>query len=230
MIPRMRAFVFWLVVGSLAVLLRKSRRPRSHAAPPVAILFIGNSYSFGLPRELRRLAARRGRTLRVGAAHHGGWSLQQHCGDPDTLAAIRDGAWDFVVIQEQSRIPSLPPAQRDPLMIPAVRHLAAAAREAGAVPVLYQTWGRRDGDGAGDDFHAMQRRLTAGYQAASEAAGGLLIVPAGEAWAAEMSAGRGAELFVSDGSHPSRRGVRLTAETFFGVLLAAPPTSSCSEV
>lgn len=231
MIVGMRFFLVLLFLGWLANFYRatrKSRKPSretgtgaeagSSAPPPMAVLFIGNSYSMGLPRELRRLAARLGKSLRVGEAVHGGWSLQQHCEHPPTLAAIRDGAWDLVILQEQSRIPSLPPAQRDPVMLPAVRLLAAAVREAGAVPVLYQTWGRRDGDGPGDDFSAMQRRLIAGYEAASETAGGLLIVPAGEAWAAEMSAGSGAALFAGDGSHPSRRGIQLTAKTFFRTL------------
>ena len=98
-----------------------------------------------------------------------------------------------------------------------LRQLAREARQVGAVPVLYQTWGRRDGDPKlrQDDFHAMNARLRAGYQAAAENAGGLAVVPVGDAWEREFSAGQGGELFMEDGSHPAPRGNELIAETFF---------------
>jgi lysophospholipase L1-like esterase len=61
----------------------------------------------------------------------------------------------------------------------------------------------------------MNARLRAGYQAAAEDAGELVVVPVGDAWEGEVSAGRGSGLYMDDGSHPTPRGNELTAETFF---------------
>ena len=130
--------------GHRAVRQQTSSRSAANAGP-VSVLFVGNSYSFEVPKQLRRIAAGNGRKLRVAQVTHGGWSLAQHVEDGEALHEIREGGWDVVVIQEQSRIPAVP-ARRTREMIPKVRVLAREARAAGAVPVLYQTWGRRDGD------------------------------------------------------------------------------------
>ena len=187
---------------------------------PSSVLFIGNSYSFEIPKKLRRIAARHGKDIRVGQVTNGGWTLQQHVQNEETLRMIREGNWDVVVIQEQSRIPSQP-FKRIHAMFPNVRKLADEARAAGAVPVLYQTWGRRDGDGfypGSDDFHAMNHRLREGYRLAAQAAGGLTVVPVGDAWEREVSAGRGARLFKPDGSHATAAGDDLTAGVFHDAL------------
>lgn len=192
---------------------------------PTSILFIGNSYSFEIPKNLRRIAARHGKTLRVGQVTNRSWSLEQHAQNEETLRKIREGNWDVVVIQEQSRIPSQS-IKRLHAMFPYVRELADEARAVGAVPVLYQTWGRRDGDEwypGNDDFHAMNRRLREGYRHAAHLAGGLTVVPVGDAWEREVSAGRGARLFMPDGSHATGLGDELTAQVFFETLFAQGP-------
>ena len=66
----------------------------------------------------------------------------------------------------------------------------------------------------------MNARVREGCRAASAATGGIVIVPAGDAWQREISAGRGRRLFQPDGSHPTAAGNRLTAETFYRTLLA----------
>jgi hypothetical protein len=207
-----------IVLPAMAACAPQPQSPR--AAPPRSILFVGNSYSFDVPAALRRSAARHGRTIHVGQVTRPGWTLARHAANPETLETIRSGSWDMVVLQEQSRIPSLP-AARTLRMNPSVARLTAAARAAGAEPVLYQTWGRRDGDPKtpGDDFAAMNQRVRRGYQAAARHAGGLRIVPVGDAWEREAAAGRLHTLYQPDGSHPSRAGVRLAAETFRRELL-----------
>lgn len=192
---------------------------------PTSVLFIGNSYSFEVPKKLCGIAARHGRKLRVEQVTNSGWTLEQHAANEETLRMIREGNWDVVVLQEQSRIPSQP-FKRIHAMFPHVRNLADEARTAGAVPVLYQTWGRRDGDEwsiVKDDFHAMNQRLREGYRQAALAAGGLTVVPAGDAWEQEVSAGRGESLFMPDGSHPTARGDDLTARVFFETLFPRDP-------
>jgi hypothetical protein len=221
----------FLILSAAAVLTACAARPagtgvgrrilaeRAAGNRELAVLFIGNSYSFGVPKAFAKLAARRGKTVKVDQVTHNGWTLARHAASPETLAKIRAGGWDVIVIQEQSRIPSLP-ALRPVLMFPHVRTLAAEARNRNAVPVIYQTWGYRDGDRKrpGDDFHAMTRRVRDGCAQAAEHAGGLAVVPAGEFWEREVSSGRGGPLFMPDGSHPSPRGESIAAEAFFETL------------
>jgi hypothetical protein len=190
---------------------------RIRAKPELAVLFVGNSYSFGVPKAFSKLAAAQGKQVRVGHATYGRWTLKMHAANGPTLRKIRDGRWDVVVIQEQSEIPAMPARKRAAAMFPPLHQLVRETRQSGAVPVLYQTWGRRDGDPKlrQDDFHAMNARLRAGYQAAAKNAGSLVVVPVGDAWENEISAGQGGGLFMDDGSHPTPRGNELIAETFF---------------
>ncbi|NQX03121.1 hypothetical protein HQ447_20875 [bacterium] len=203
---------------------RRELAERLREKPVPAVLFVGNSYSFGVPKAFTQVAAENGRKVRVGHATYGGWSLRQHAANEATLRKIRDGRWDIVVIQEQSGIPALPPRQCAAAMFPPLRQLVVLVRQSEAVPLLYQTWGRRDGDAAvrHDDFNAMTVRLRAGYRAAAGTAGGLLVVPVGDAWQREVAAGRGGGLFLADGSHPTASGNRLTAETFYHSIFGGP--------
>lgn len=198
---------------------REELAARSNSGRGLDVLFIGNSYSFGVPKALARLSARRGRMVRTDQATHNGWTLARHAADEETLGKLRERRWDVVVLQEQSRKPSLPLA-RQITMLPAIRQLAAEARARGAIPVLYQTWGNRDGDPRkpGDDFQTMNHRVRRGYESAAAQAGGLIIVPAGEAWEREVARGAGNGLFMPDGRHPSPKGNDLTAEVFFETL------------
>lgn len=190
---------------------------RVNAQSELAILFVGNSYSFGVPKAFAKLATSQGRKVRVGHSTFGGWTLERHACHEPTLKKIREGKWDVVVIQEQSKIPAQPIDRLKNVMFPAARRLANEARSHGSIPVLYQTWGRRDGDEEipGDDFYAMSARLRRGYHAASRDAGGLLVIPAGDAWENEARQGQLTKLFIEDGSHPSAYGDEQTAKVFY---------------
>ena len=196
--------------------IRKTEEPR--------ILFVGNSYSFKVPGSLARLVRDSGRKVVVESVTRGGWTLKRHAGSKQTLARIREGSWDVVVLQEQSQIPSFGREQRSREMIPHARTLVSEIRKVGAVPVFFQTWGRRDGDLGNkgifpnDSFEKMQGRLVTGYREVAAAVEGALVVPVGEAWAREIRAGRGKRLFAKDGSHPSEAGVNLSARVFHSFL------------
>jgi lysophospholipase L1-like esterase len=87
----------------------------------------------------------------------------------------------------------------------------------GARPMLYQTWGRRDGQPglAGDDFYQMNARIREAYSRAADGVGGAEIIPVGNAWEDQFRKGNGRKLFIEDGSHPSDFGNRVSAEVFF---------------
>ena len=189
------------------------------------ILFIGNSYTGNLMLPFCRMMkeVRPEATLQFKMA--GGWTLARHVADPAVKEAIMERRWDRVVLQEQSRTPTYSTgckaygAHRE-----AIRTLVEWIREQGATPILYETWGRRDGDGGSPkrspDFDAMQAHLSRAYREAGFEVQAQ-VVPVGQVWQAVRRAnpvlGRG--LYAPDGSHASVQGSYLIGATFLRTLI-----------
>lgn len=190
------------------------------------ILFIGNSYSFNVPKAFEKLAKSKGKKLTVVQSTAGGWNLKRHARNAKLHQSIASEKFDIVVLQEQSMIPSFPEGQRAQMMDASAKMLVSMIRDAGAEPVFFQTWGRRDGDQQNkqvypnDNFEAMQKRLTQGYKNVANAVGGAHIVPVGEIWSAahKKSKPDWRKLYSKDGSHPSPEGVAFTAAIFFSAI------------
>ena len=206
---------------SMAETLDEQLVARVRGAKPARILFLGNSYSFKIPKAFAELAKREGRKVVVAQETKGGWTLAKHAKAETTMAKIRSGKWDVVVLQEQSQMPAFGKGQREEEMIPAAKTLVAEIRKAGAIPVFFLTWGRRDGDKQNgkafpdDTMETMQGRLLTGYREAADAAGGAVLVPVGPAWQRAGKAGHLDRLFAKDGSHPAADGVYLGACVFY---------------
>ena len=127
------------------------------AEEELRVLFIGNSYSFQVPKVFGKLAESEGKKVTVDQVTKGGWTLKKHAEAEATRKKIAGAEWDFVVLQEQSQIPSFPDAQKR--MGEPVKTLAELAKKSGAKLVFFETWGRRDGDTRNrkdDTFAAMQ--------------------------------------------------------------------------
>src|SRR5271169_3959760 len=82
----------------------------AQAAPSLRILFIGNSYTYfnNLPEIFSRLAmaGQPGLSVETTAITVGGSTLAQHRQRGAAQKAIREGHWDYVVLQEQSALGS----------------------------------------------------------------------------------------------------------------------------
>lgn len=185
------------------------------------VLFIGNSYSFGVPKSFRDLASKNGKHVEFSSSTYGGWTLAMHEKHEQTLRKLRSKQWDVVVIQDFSLNGAYPESRRQLEMYPSVKFFVNEARSIGARPVLYQTWGRRDGQPGlkGDDFYQMNARIREAYSHAAELSGGVEIVPVGDAWEKEFRNGNGKKLFIEDGSHPSDYGDRVSAGVFYEKIL-----------
>ncbi len=209
---------------------------RVKKAKKLRVLFIGNSYSFKIPQQFKKLAQAEGRKLEVDQETKGGWTLAKHAASRQTLDRIAQGKWDIVVLQEQSQIPSFSESQRQQKMYPAAKSLAAAIREAGAIPVFFLTWGRQDGDQQNlksfpnDTYATMQERLTQGYDNAAKQAGKAWVVPVGKVWATVRSEGKDDNLYAADGSHPSAGGNYLGASVFYTTFYDAEVGNPSSKV
>jgi hypothetical protein len=198
------------------------------------VLFVGNSFTFrnempGLVHELADADGDQGRIFAVSYTA-GGWTLRKASRNEGLTALLRDVRWDVVVLQEQSRLPSLSANRRREETYPFARALDEKIVDEGARTMLFRTWGYKDGDDAsvpGDTFGAMQSRLHDGY---SELAAGLSasvsVAPVGDAWAEAVRRHPDVDLWAGDGQHPSRLGSYLTACVFYAFLSGSDPTGN----
>eukprot|EP01061_Rhynchopus_euleeides_P014903 TRINITY_DN2565_c0_g1_i10.p1 TRINITY_DN2565_c0_g1~~TRINITY_DN2565_c0_g1_i10.p1 ORF type:complete len:1314 (+),score=232.25 TRINITY_DN2565_c0_g1_i10:48-3989(+) len=125
------------------------------------VLFIGNSYSFGIPELYKQVAEQRLAGLAVVHTAHlvGGRTLWEHNEDAGVTAALEGGDYDVVVLQDQSLTPAMlmrdqqllqPTRLQESARLSTLSMVKYAQRVASAAPhahiVLYETWGR-EGDG-----------------------------------------------------------------------------------
>lgn len=202
----------------------------THAPPPatpgcVRVLFVGNSYTFfnDLPGTLARLAEAGGHTAVTAMAAEGGWRLADHAGAPQTRAAIASSSWHYVVLQEQSQIPSVAEL-RASFMEPAARALAEQISASGATPLFFVTWGHRGGwpERGLASYQRMQAGISRGYGAIAGELGAPLA-PVGDAWRLALREHPELDLWQADGSHPSEQGTYLAACVFYAVIFRQSP-------
>jgi hypothetical protein len=191
--------------------------PDEKPGPPLRVLFIGNSYTHynNLPEMVAALSGGRIETRMVA---RGGWTLQQHWDSPEALAAIREGKWDYVVLQEHSllggmRIDSAEHVNDPDFFFSNVRRFDAEIRNVKAKTVLYMTWARRVAP-------EQQAHLTWAYLSIAQELGAL-VAPAGMAWQTIRETDPSFVLHSNDGSHPSPSGSYLTACVMVHTLLGA---------
>ena len=206
-------------------------------AQHINVLFLGNSYTSvnDLPGTINSLLEGSDKTMTYASNTPGGYCFFEHVTNTSSLNLIRRGDWDYVVLQEQSQMPSID-YYRYNSMYPAAAQLRDSILKYNpcAEVVFYMTWGRRDGGqqcenyGQGlycsaefRDFDHMQDTMTRAY---CEVAEQLLsqVAPAGEAW---RYARHHSDInpFTSDGSHPSMYGTYLTACTFYATFFGERP-------
>lgn len=186
---------------------------------PMRVLFVGNSYTYcnDLPGMLQALSNAAGKTLETAMVTSGGATLEWHWHNPETLNAIDEGQWDFVVLQDQSlRAVEAPDKLRS-----AVTKLAARIRKVNAIPLLYLTWARQH-------IPEMQDVITETYLRVAQKTDAM-VAPVGPAWRKALSASPGLALHVEDRSHPSMLGSYLTACVFYATLFGETPVGLPNE-
>jgi hypothetical protein len=189
----------------------KPKRPPTDR--PLKVLFIGNSFTArnDLPGMVAALAEVAGVKVEHRLVSAGGASLRMHWNKGEAPRAIREGGYDYVVLQEQSTLPVKNAAR----MHENVRLFDTAIKAAGAKTVLYLTWARKHQPSA-------QEAITKAYESIGRELGAV-VVPAGVAWERFMSKHDEPVLHDKDQSHPTPAGTYLAACAFFGVLLGRSP-------
>ncbi|MFY0672312.1 MAG: hypothetical protein JXQ87_02850 [Bacteroidia bacterium] len=223
----MKLAVFFLSIISCSSLI---------AQDTVKALFIGNSYTHrnNMPQLVADFATAENKLLIADKNTPGGYTLDRHSKDGITLTKIRQKKWDYVVLQEQSQLPSFPNADVNEYVYPAAQSLVAAIRNRSecAVPSFYRTWGRKYGDSRNCavwppvcTYSGMDSLLALRYQKLADTNSGV-VIPVGEVWKKLRTLYPGIELYATDESHPSLEGSFAAACCFYTCFYRLDPTKN----
>lgn len=187
------------------------------------MLFLGNSFTSvnDLPFVFEQLAESGGHAAGTDMIAPGGATLEDHRQSPDTADRLGSQRWDFVVLQEQSQIPSVA-SMREAQMYPAAGALITEIQAHGATPLLFSTWAHQGGwpENGLPDYDSMQAAVDDGYGELGRR-DGVEVVPVGDAWQSAMQGGPA--LFQTDGVHPTPAGTYLAACVFYAVVFKQSP-------
>lgn len=205
---------------------------RIYDTPPenaLRVLFIGNSHTFvhDVPGMLQRLGEANNTPIWVEELTIGGATLDQHLRIPATEATIRNGPWDFVILQEQSLLPALQPD----FYLQSLNTLASTVHNTGATPVIYATWARNTDDTyfARQQYFATPKKLQESLDhsfAKAAHQSKALIAPVGTAWHHYLDQNPDKTLHEPDGNHANPAGAYLAACVFYRTLQNTPSTGN----
>ncbi len=198
------------------------------------VLFLGNSYTYvnNLPLITANAAASVGDTLVYDVNAIGGYTLQQQSQDVTSLGKIAVGNWDYVVLQEQSQLPSFPIEQVDTEVFPYAKILDSIVHHDNSCgrSIFYMTWGRASGDASNCAFwppvctyNGMDSMLYLRYMMMADS-NNALVSPAGAVWHYIRDHYPTIQLYQSDESHPSEAGTYAAACTFYTTIFKRDPT------
>ncbi len=198
------------------------------------VLFLGNSYTSvnNLPQMLKDAALSVNDTVIYDGNTPGGYTFQGHSTNATSLSKIMMGDWDYVVLQEQSQMPSFPDQQVALEVFPYAQKLDSIVNQYNpcAETVFYMTWGRKNGDASNCaswppvcTYNGMDSLLNLRYQTMAQQ-NSAIVSPVGEVWNYVRTNHPEIELYQSDESHPSVAGTYLAACTFYATIFRKDPT------
>jgi hypothetical protein len=202
-------------------------------AQTTRVLFLGNSYTAAndLPGMFHDVALSAGDSVFYDSNTPGGFTLQGHVTDPGSAGKIAAGGWDYVVLQEQSQLPSFPNSQVQSQVFPYATQLDSMIRQYSpcAETVFYMTWGRENGDAsncanwppvctyAGMDSLLRLRYMMMGTDNQA------IVSPVGAVWRYIRNNYPEIDLYEADESHPSPAGTYAAACSFYSVMFRKDP-------
>ncbi len=180
------------------------------------ILMLGNSFTFynDMPSMLAEITG-----AEVISHTRGGARLVEQLNPEtqmgaETLAALANESWDYVVLQEQSNAP----VTSRKAFLKAVRALCDKIRAAGAVPVLYATWAYERGNDwykeNDSSYELFYKGISDAYHEAAQQ-NDALIAEVGRKFYEQADQ---VMLYQEDRKHPNEAGSRLAAETIAEVI------------
>jgi hypothetical protein len=200
------------------------------------VLFIGNSYTAvnNLPQLTADCALSigfAGMPMEVASSTPGGTTFQMHTTNASSQALINEGNWDYVVLQEQSQLPSFPDSQVAAECFPFAAQLnnQILSVDSCTETVFYMTWGRQNGDAGNCAFWppvctylGMDSLLNLRYRQMA-IANNAILSPVGALWNYIRNTYPEINLYSADGSHPSLEGSYAAACSMIAVMLRTDP-------
>ena len=198
------------------------------------VLFIGNSYTNvnDLPSLVSQMATSTNDVLIQDSSTPGGHRFMDHVTNQTTLTKINAKQWDYVVLQEQSQMPSFPINYVNQNVFPYATQLVSLIKQnySCSVPMFYTTWGRKNGDAqncptqpALCTYIGMDDLLQQRYTTMAVNNNGVLS-PVAQVWRYIRQNHPNIELYSADESHPSLEGSMAAAYTFYVAIFKKDPT------
>ncbi len=196
------------------------------------VLFVGNSHTYfnNMPLLFDSLSQSAGRHVITGMSAPGGYTLEQHSALTVTIDLINQGTWDYVVLQEQSQIPTIHNLRFNS-MYPAARRLDSMITQHDESTAFFMTWGWKYGGQMiiGNDsspyfvnyFH-MQESIRVAYESIATELSAKLC-PVGMAWKQARTIDTLVDLWMEDNYHPTLKGSYLAACVFYAVFFNTSP-------
>ena len=204
---------------------------QSMVSDTTKILFIGNSYTYynSLPELVKGMAQEKfpNQVIETQLVSQGGMTLKRHWEEEKSIQAIRSGHWDYVVLQEQSKLGMGVVIDDDfyfgqtDLFYEYARKFDEEIKKVDAKTVFFMTWSRSDNP-------EEQEILTYAYSSIAKELDAILA-PVGLAWD-QLRTNTTFNLYVADGSHPSPMGSYLAASTIFSTLFEVSPLGLSGKV
>ncbi len=186
---------------------RYERLEFPQGAPSTRVLMIGNSLTYynDLPGLLQQFSVKEAAPVFIEKITTPFASLQFHWQIGTAADRIRNGHWDYVVLQEFSRRPVTDPENS----LEYFTKFASLAHASGAKVILFENWAR---EGHGDDAPA----LAGAYQNIAAKTGGI-PAPIGDAFERCHTARPDIDLLVDD-RHPSDAATYLAAAVLYDAI------------
>jgi hypothetical protein len=193
------------------------------------VLFLGNSYTGvnNLPQLVKDLAFSAGDTLLFDRNTPGGNTLENHSQNPVSISKIAAGSWDYVILQEQSQRPITNTSK----FTQGANRLYDSIKKYNpcATPLLYMTWGRKNGDVNNCPsfpvmctYQGMDSALRKNYLDLTDNLDAE-VSPVSIVWRNLRQNNPNIELYQPDGSHPSAAGSYAAACSFYTAIFKKNP-------
>jgi hypothetical protein len=188
----------------------------SQNSTSLKVLFIGNSltYTNQIPLLFCHLVSEKDPQLQLKITEvvASGLTLEEHWQDGTAARVIaQQGPWNYVVLQEQSTRSWWDPEKTAVYF----RLFEEQIHRAGAKTILFETW-------CDEQELQYHERLRAKFQELVSKTHSP-VAPVGDAWILAKRECPDAQLYQSDGHHPSLTGAYLAACVFYGKLLGKSP-------
>jgi len=198
------------------------------------VAFLGNSYTAAndLPLMISKLAHSAGDELNYTSSTPGGYTFQSHSTNSGSTSLLQQTGLDYVVLQEQSQLPSFPNSQVATDVFPYAEDLCNMITQYNpcAKPLFFMTWGRKYGDSQNCSvwppvctYEGMDSLLNLRYRQMADS-NEAYVSPVGAVWHYIRDMDSTIELYSSDYSHPSLAGSYAAACTFYTLIFQKDPS------